>query len=217
MYAVIKTGGKQYRVAPDDVLLVEKVAGEAGDIVEFNEVLLVAGDKELAVGAPMIADACVAAEVVEQERARKIKVFKKKRRKGYRRTHGHRQMLTKVKITEILTGGRKPSAAKPAKEPAKAKGEAEPKTKRETETMAKAKPKAKTATKAAAARKAPAKKTVARKAPAKKTVARKAPAKKTAAKKAPAKKTAAKKAPAKKTAAKKAPAKKAPAKKPAGR
>jgi large subunit ribosomal protein L21 len=192
MYAVIKTGGKQYRVAPDDVLSVEKVAGEAGDIVEFNEVLLVAGDKELAVGAPMIADACVAAEVIEQERARKIKVFKKKRRKGYRRTHGHRQMLTKVKITEILTGGRKPSAAKPAKEPAKSKGEAEPKTKREAETMAKAKPKAKTAKKAAAAKKAPAKK-------------------------APAKKTVAKKAPAKKTAAKKAPAKKAPAKKPAGR
>jgi large subunit ribosomal protein L21 len=184
MYAVIKTGGKQYRVAPDDVLSVEKVAGEAGDIVEFNEVLLVAGDKELAVGAPMIADACVAAEVIEQERARKIKVFKKKRRKGYRRTHGHRQMLTKVKITEILTDGKKPSAAKPAREPAKAKGEAQAKgAAKPVETKA-AKPKAKTE---AAPKKAAPKKAVPKKAAAPKAEAKKAPAK-TAAKKPAAKK-----------------------------
>jgi large subunit ribosomal protein L21 len=215
MYAVIKTGGKQYRVAPDDVLSVEKLAGEAGDIVEFNEVLLIAGGKELAVGAPLVADACVAAEVVEQARAQKITVFKKKRRKGYRRTRGHRQMLTTVKITEILTGGKKPTAAKAAKaiEPATtAKAEAEPNTKREAETMAKAKPKAKTATKAAAAKKAPAKRAAAKKAPAKRAAAKKAPAKRATAKKAPAKRAAAKKAPAKK-----ATARKAPAKKPAGR
>jgi len=219
MYAVIKTGGKQYRVAPDDVLSVEKLAGEAGDIVEFNEVLLIAGDKEIAVGAPLVANACVAAEVVEQARAQKITVFKKKRRKGYRRTSGHRQMLTTVKITEILTGGKKPTAAKAAKaiEPATtAKAEAEPNTKREAETMAKAKPKAKTATKAAA-KKAPAKRAAAKKAPAKRVAAKKAPAKRAAAKKAPAKRAAAKKAPAKKATARKAPARKAPAKKPAGR
>ena len=219
MYAVIKTGGKQYRVAPDDVLSVEKLAGEAGDIVEFNEVLLIAGGNEFAVGAPLVANACVAAEVVEQARAQKITVFKKKRRKGYRRTSGHRQMLTTVKITEILTGGKKPTAAKAAKaiEPATtAKAEAEPNTKREAETMAKAKPKAKTATKAAA-KKAPAKRAAAKKAPAKRVAAKKAPAKRAAAKKAPAKRAAAKKAPAKKATARKAPARKAPAKKPAGR
>ena len=98
MYAVIKTGGKQYRVAPDDVLSVEKIAGEAGDVVEFNEVLLVAGDKDVAVGLPLVADARVAAEVVEQARAKKITVFKKKRRKNYRRKQGHRQDYTEVHV-----------------------------------------------------------------------------------------------------------------------
>ena len=127
MYAVIKTGGKQYRVAPDDVLSVEKITGETGDIVQFNEVLLVASDKDVSLGAPLVSGASVAAEVVEQGRARKIIVFKKKRRKGYRRTQGHRQHLTKVKITEILTGGKKPSAAKAAATP-----KAEPKPKAET-------------------------------------------------------------------------------------
>ena len=161
MFAVIKTGGKQYRVAPDDVLSVEKIAGEAGDIIEFNEVLLVAGEKDVSVGAPLIADACVAAQVVEQARAKKITVFKKKRRKGYRRTRGHRQMLTKVKITEILTGGEKPSAAKAAAKTAKAP--------------------AKAAKAAAKSEKAPAK---SEKAPAKAAAAKKAPAKKPAAKKA---------------------------------
>jgi large subunit ribosomal protein L21 len=167
MYAVIRTGGKQYRVAPNDVLSVEKLAGEAGDTVEFNEVLLVAGDKGLAVGAPLIADACVAAEVVEQARARKITVFKKKRRKGYRRTRGHRQMLTKVKITEILTGGKKPSAAKKAR-PVKKAQEAPAKTEKAVKAAAKSparkaktaakKPPAKAAAKATPVKKAPAKK-----------------------------------------------------------
>lgn len=175
MYAVIKTGGKQYRVAPDDVLSVEKIDGETGDIVEFNEVLLVAGEKDVSVGAPLVADACVAAEVVEQGRAKKITVFKKKRRKGYRRTRGHRQMLTTVKITEILTGGKKPSSTKAAKAPAKAaepaaeaKAKTEPKTKAEAKTRAKAEPKAKTATKKAPAKTAAAKKAPAGKSPAKK-------------------------------------------------
>ena len=170
MYAVIKTGGKQYRVAPDDVLSVEKIAGETGDIVEFDEVLLVAGDKELKLGAPLVSGASVAAQVIEQARAKKIIVFKKKRRKGYRRTQGHRQLLTKVKITEILTDGKKPGAAKAAKakvEPAAAKAKVEPKAKAKAEPKAKSAAAAKTAAKKAPAKKVPAKKAAAKK-PAKK-------------------------------------------------
>lgn len=111
MYAIIRTGGKQYRVAPEDVIKVEKVAGDAGEIVQFDEVLMVAGDGEPEVGAPTVEGATVAAEVVEQGRAKKIIVFKKKRRHNYRRKAGHRQHLTTVRITEILTGGKKPSKA----------------------------------------------------------------------------------------------------------
>ena len=118
MYAVIRTGGKQYRVAPDDVLDIEKIPGEAGDIVEFGEVLLVGGDGEPQLGLPLIAGATVAAEVVEQHRGEKIIIFKKKRRQNYRRKNGHRQSLTLIRVTEILTGGAKPdktaARAKPA-------------------------------------------------------------------------------------------------------
>ena len=114
MFAVIRTGGKQYRVAPNDVIEIEKIAGNPGDIVELGEVLLLGGDEPKA-GKPLISGALVAAEVVEQGRGEKIIVFKKKRRKGYRRTKGHRQLLTTIRITEILTDGKKPSkqAAKP--------------------------------------------------------------------------------------------------------
>ena len=118
MYAVIKTGGKQYRVAADDKLQIEKLPGEAGDIVEFTNVLMVASDGSVEVGAPFIAGATVAAEILGQVRGPKIIIFKKHRRKHYRRKNGHRQDLTSVQITEILTGGAKPSkkaAAKPAK------------------------------------------------------------------------------------------------------
>lgn len=167
MYAVIKTGGKQYRVAPDDILSVEKLAGEAGEIVEFSEVLLVGGDDGLTVGAPLVEGASVAAQVIEQARGPKVISFVKKRRKHHRRTRGHRQMLTRVQITEILTDGKKPSkkaAAKPAKK-AEAKAEAEPK---KAEAKAE-KPAAKKAeTKAAPAKKAAPKK-AAPKAAAKKT------------------------------------------------
>jgi large subunit ribosomal protein L21 len=114
MYAVIRTGGKQYRVAPDDVLDIEKISGEVGDIVEFGEVLLLGGDGEPQLGLPLVAGATVAAEVVEHHRGEKIIVFKKKRRQNYRRKNGHRQSLTTVRFTEILTNGEKPkkSAAK---------------------------------------------------------------------------------------------------------
>ena len=102
MYAVIKTGGKQYRVAQNDTLDIERIAGEAGDIIEFSDVLMVATDGGVEVGSPTVEGATVAAQLVEHLRAKKIRVFKKKRRKNYRRTHGHRQLLSRVSITEIL-------------------------------------------------------------------------------------------------------------------
>lgn len=101
MYAVIKTGGKQYRVAADDVLTVEKLAGEPGAKIEFGEVLMVGGDS-VKIGAPLVSGALVKAEVVEQGRGPKVIAFKKRRRKNSRRKRGHRQELTTVKITEII-------------------------------------------------------------------------------------------------------------------
>jgi large subunit ribosomal protein L21 len=97
MFAVIKTGGKQYKVAKDDVIVVEKLPGEAGSTVTLDEVLMV-GDK---IGAPVVAGAAVTATVVEQTRGEKIIVFKKKRRQTYRRKNGHRQDLTVLRITDI--------------------------------------------------------------------------------------------------------------------
>jgi large subunit ribosomal protein L21 len=113
MFAVIKTGGKQYRVAANDLLKVEKVSGNAGDIVEFNEVLMVGEGEGAVVGAPTVAGALVTAHVVEQGRAAKVIAFKKRRRQNSKRTRGHRQHLTTIRIAEILTGGAK-SAGKAA-------------------------------------------------------------------------------------------------------
>ena len=104
MYAVIKTGGKQYRVAADEVLTIEKVAGDAGVTVEFTEVLMVAGSAEPKIGKPTISGAKVTAEVVEQGRAPKVIAFKKRRRKNSRRKRGHRQEQTTVRIKEIIGG-----------------------------------------------------------------------------------------------------------------
>lgn len=108
MFAVFKTGGKQYRVAAEDMLKVDKVKGEPGEIVEFGEVLVVGGDS-VTLGAPTIVGATVAAEVIEQGRGAKIIAFKKRRRKNSRRKIGHRQEFTLLRITEILTEGKKPS------------------------------------------------------------------------------------------------------------
>ncbi len=119
MYAVIRTGGKQYRVAANDVISIEKMPGEAGEQVVFDEVLLVGNGEDASIGNPVVGGASVAGEVIEQARGRKIIVFKKKRRKNHRRTKGHRQHLTLVRITEILTDGAKPSAKKATKKPAK--------------------------------------------------------------------------------------------------
>jgi large subunit ribosomal protein L21 len=100
-YAVIRTGGKQYRVAPGDVVRVERLDGEVGATIEFNEVLLTGGDGSVRIGRPLVDGALVRAEIVEQGRARKILIFKKKRRKNYRRRRGHRQAVTTVRVTEI--------------------------------------------------------------------------------------------------------------------
>jgi large subunit ribosomal protein L21 len=108
MFAVIKTGGKQYRVAAGDTLEIEKIAGEPGEIVQFGEVLVLGGDNPT-VGAPTISGASVAAEVLKQARGPKVIAFKKRRRKNSRRKRGHRQEFTLVGITEILTDGAKPT------------------------------------------------------------------------------------------------------------
>ena len=165
MFAVIKTGGKQYKVAPNDILRVEKIEAQAGDTIELDAVLAVGGEAGVTLGAPLVEGAMVAAEVIEQGRADKIIVFKKKRRKNHRRRNGHRQHETVLRVTEILTDGKKPSKA-PSKTAAKA-------------APAKAKPAAEAADKAPA-KKAPAAKAPAKKAAPKKAAAKKAPAKKAA-------------------------------------
>ena len=100
-YAVIRTGGKQYRVAPGEVVRIERLVGEIGAPVEFTEVLLTGGEGAVRIGTPLVAGATVRGTIVEQTRARKILVYKKKRRKNYRRRRGHRQSVTAVRVTEI--------------------------------------------------------------------------------------------------------------------
>ena len=192
MYAVIKTGGKQYRVQPGDVIVVEKLDGDAGAAVNFGEVLMLGGDKGITLGAPLIDGASVAATLVETRKGDKIKIFKKIRRQGYRRTNGHRQMESVLRITGIDGAG----------ETAKWDGDAVVLTKavmnararglaprvEETEAKPAKAPKAEVATEAKAA---PAKKAAAPKAEAT-TEAPKTEAKAPAAKKAPAKAKAAK-------------------------
>jgi len=120
MFAVIKSGGKQYRVAADDVLQIGNLTGEAGDIVEIGHVLAFGNGDDVTFGAPFVEGALVTAEIVEQGRGEKVIAFKKRRRQNSRRKRGHRQLLTTVRISEILTNGQKPSK-KPA---AKAEGKA---------------------------------------------------------------------------------------------
>ena len=174
MYAVIKTGGKQYRVQPGDVIVVEKLDGEAGSNVSFGDVLVLGGDKGVTLGAPMIAGATVAATLVETRKGEKIKIFKKIRRQGYRRTNGHRQMESVLRITGIEGAGEKAkwdgetSLMTKAEMNARARGlaprveetEAKPAKKAAAPKAAKAEaPKAEAAAeKPAAAKKAPAKK-----------------------------------------------------------
>lgn len=100
-YAVIRTGGKQYRVEPGDVIRIEALAGEVGSEVRFDEVLLRGTDAGLSVGSPLVAEAVVSGRIVGQGRARKILVYKKKRRKNYRRRAGHRQAVTTVEVLSV--------------------------------------------------------------------------------------------------------------------
>ena len=126
MFAVIKTGGKQYRVAAEDVIRIDRVNGQPGEIVEFGEVLVVGGDTPQ-LGTPTVAGATVAGEVLQHTRGDKVIAFKKRRRKNSRRKRGYRHEFSVIRITEILTGGAKPSktaAPRPKREP-KPKVEAE--------------------------------------------------------------------------------------------
>ena len=155
MFAVIKTGGRQYRVVPDDVLEIGKIAGDVGTIVQLGEVLLVGGDSPV-LGMPLVAGASVAAEVLQHKRGPKVIAFKKRRRKNSRRKRGYRDEITVIRITEVLTDNAKPSIGpRPKREkvvaPAAAEGDEAPAPKK----------------------KAPAKKAVAKKAPAKKAAAKK--------------------------------------------
>jgi len=167
MFAVIKTGGRQYRVAADEMLKVEKLAGEPGDSVTFGDVLMLGGD-EPKMGSPLVSGATVVAEIVEQGRGPKIIIFKKRRRHNSRRKNGHRQPFTLVRVTDILADGEKPQARKAKPEKAKAEkveaqdGEAAPAAKPKAKT---AKPKAKAAAKPASKAKTPAKKPRASNAP----------------------------------------------------
>ncbi|MBM3519998.1 MAG: 50S ribosomal protein L21 [Alphaproteobacteria bacterium] len=160
MYAVIKTGGKQYRVAAGEKIQIEKLAGATGDQVEFTDVLMVSNNGAIEIGAPRVAGATVVGEIASQDRGPHVIIFKKRRRKHHRRKNGHRQDLTSVTIREILTGGAKPAkkeakpaakpveaaVAAPASEEAPAKAKAKAKDEAGAETTAKkapAKPKAK--------------------------------------------------------------------------
>jgi large subunit ribosomal protein L21 len=126
MFAVIKTGGKQYRVAANDVLKIDRLVANAGDTVEFTQVLAVGEGENTTIGLPFVEGAVVTAEVVEQGRGATVIAFKKRRRQNSRRTRGHRQHETTVRIAEILTGGAKPAKKAAAKKEAAA--EVEPKT-----------------------------------------------------------------------------------------
>ena len=171
MYALVRTGGKQYRVAKDDTILVERIAADEGAEVILNDVVMLGDGDKVTIGTPRVEGAAVSATVVSQTRGPKIIIFRRKRRKNHRRTQGHRQDLTLLKINAIAEDGKslKPKAA-PAKKAA-AKEEAAPKAAAKKAAAKKAAPKAEAK---AAPKKAAAKKTAAKKATAKKAAAKKA-------------------------------------------
>lgn len=112
MYAVVKTGGKQYKVAENDVIKVERLSGEAGDTITLNEILMLVDGDKVTIGTPQVDGAAVSAEILEQSRAKKIVIFKKRRRQTYRRKAGHKQLITVLRVTDILASGAKPKAKK---------------------------------------------------------------------------------------------------------
>lgn len=171
MYALVRTGGKQYRVAKDDTILVERIAADEGAEVILDDVVMLGDGDKVTIGTPRVEGAAVSATVVSQTRGPKIIIFRRKRRKNHRRTQGHRQDLTLLKINAIAEDGKslKPKAA-PAKKAA-AKEEAAPRAAAKKAAAKKAAPKAEAK---AAPKKAAAKKTAAKKATAKKAAAKKA-------------------------------------------
>ena len=171
MYALVRTGGKQYRVAKDDTILVERIAADEGAEVILDDVVMLGDGDKVTIGTPRVEGAAVSATVVSQTRGPKIIIFRRKRRKNHRRTQGHRQDLTLLKINAIAEDGKslKPKAA-PAKKAA-AKEEAAPKAAAKKAAAKKAAPKAEAK---AAPKKAVAKKTAAKKATKKKAAAKKA-------------------------------------------
>ena len=210
MYAVVTTGGKQYKVREGETLKVEKIPGDVGSSVKFDRVLMISDGDTVNIGQPVVDDAMVEGHIVEQGKSKKIIVFKYKRRKRYRRKQGHRQQYTAIKIDSIMAKGIKPGkkaepepeAKKPvAKKPEAPKAEVKEKAAEKPEAKAESREKAvkKSAVKAEAKKKETKK---AAKPKTKKADTGKVTTKKTEAKKAAAKKSTAKKAPAKKTAAK---------------
>ena len=172
MYAVIKTGGKQYRVSKDDVIVVEKLMGEPGETIEVGQVMMLGEEgKAPTLGTPVVEKAAVFAEVLDQQKGDKVLVFKKKRRHNYRRLKGYRQFETVLRILDVSATGSKPAAAKkPAAKKAdapKADAEAKPAAKKPAAKKAETKTESK-----APAKKAAAKKPAAKKAPAKKAAAK---------------------------------------------
>ena len=194
MYAVVASGGKQYKVEEGDILRVEKIPGQVGAAITFDQVLMVSDGEIVNIGQPVVDDAMVEGHIVEQGRAKKIIVFKYKRRKRYRRKHGHRQPYTAIKIDSIKAKDLKtPAEAKPetedqkpvakeaklaAKKPAAKKPAAKEAAAKEKEAKKAVKPKAKKAETAATVKKAVAKKTKTKKAAAPKKVVKKTETKK---------------------------------------
>jgi len=164
MFAIIKTGGKQYKVAANEIIKIEKLGAIKGDVIEFPEVLMMGEGKSVKVGAPLLSSAKVFGTVIDQIRDDKVIIFKKKRRHNYRRKNGHRQYLTVVQITDLLPEGGKPTGKSTAlktepkvekpKTETKAKVELAKKTEAEAPVEKKAAPKAETKVKAPAAKKA---------------------------------------------------------------
>ena len=179
MYALVKTGGKQYRVAKDDKILVERISADEGAEIILDDIIMLGDGDKVTVGTPRVDGAAVSAKVVRQTRGPKIIIFRRKRRKNHRRTQGHRQELTLLQITGIAENGAslKPKAAPAKKAAPKAEAKAAPKkaapTKAAQTKKAAPKAQAKAAPKKAAAKKTAAKKTAAKKATAKKSAAKK--------------------------------------------
>ena len=150
MYALVKTGGKQYRVAKDDTILVERITAEEGTEVILNDIVMLGDGDKVTIGTPTVEGAAVSATVVRQTRGQKLIIFRRKRRKNHRRTQGHRQDLTLLKINDIAEDAKKLAPAKPAAKKAAPKADAAAKPAAKKAAAKKAAPKAAAAKKPAA-------------------------------------------------------------------